>query len=319
MSLLPEERLLIDRYLEGHLSGIELQEFMECLETEAVFRERVSMQNLLVEGIIICADKDLQDALIESISYRKPMVPLGLKLILTFLFITISGIILWNYLGHDSSGEKKPLLSFSWLSGSGGKKSPAVNQDDANDKEKKSKNNSDQGMSSGIANEENVDALENQTQNETKMDSSIYFENQSSHEFVVKKDQLLISQNIIVEEGSAQPISKRKLKKDSSLSEKVAIKLNPAAGLEVNGSSDEGDSKLLVEFWISPINYKGYKYHTDKFILFGMQEPDQVRLFTFDGNLYMNYLNDYFILEPSEEYTSYQVVKNKEFSLQISK
>ena len=50
-----------------------------------------------------------------------------------------------------------------------------------------------------------------------------------------------------------------------------------------------------------------------------MDEPDAVRLFRIDGKLYMHYLNDYYLIEPAEDFTSYQPVNEKEFSLEQKK
>ncbi len=319
MSLSLEERLLIDRYLEGNLSGIELQQFMERLDADSVFREGVSLQNLLVEGIVICADKELHDNLIKTISYRKSRIPLGLKLILTFLLVTTSGIILWNYVGQDSSDGKKHFLNFSWLDPSESSKNK---MDDHVSKSKSSK--AVQTMSEEKIDHSNSHLKEKGADDIVLMDSVPSSEDGGkSSELVVKKDQMLISLSLSVQEDTdkKEKAGRKKIKanKDTSLSEKTAGLLNPAAGLEQVKVDNNPSQKMQVEFWVSPINYRGYKWHHNKIILFGMDEPDAVRLFRIDGKLYMHYMNDYYLIEPAEDFTSYQPVNENEFSLEQKK
>lgn len=321
MSVSLEERLLIDRYLEGSLSGLELQQFMERLDSDPAFREAVSLQNLLVEGIVICADKELHDNLLQTISYKKSRVPLGLKLILTFLVVTVSGIVLWNYIGQDTSDGKKHFLNFSWL--------------DPSQPDKNKKSDTQEMNKSGKANESTG---KNKAKNSTAGDSGKEMSDESSAEadstqapkeedesaeLVVKKDQLLISLSLFVQDESSKKEKsgrqKNKTKKDSSLSEKTIGLLNPAAGLEEAEKELAASPQLQVEFWVSPINYRGYKWHRNKLILFGIDEPDEVRMFRVEGKLYMHYLNDFYLLEPAEDFTSYQIVNDKEFSLQQSR
>ena len=314
--------MLIDRYLDGTLSGLELQKFMERLDSDEKFRATVSMQNLLIEGIVRCADKELQENLLSSLAYRKPRVPMGLKLIITFLFVTIAGISLWNYIGTDSSKRKKSFLSFSWLSGSrehSGNASVGENQPDNNKSEKpyieeskvirSSTDESGTSEMSDVEDAGNIDTI------------TVLNSNQDLNEVVVKKDQLLISQSLFIQDDSVTQKKNNRAggSTQPSLSENVAEKLNPAAGLENPEIKDHKSVQLLVEFWISPINYRGYKMYRNKLVLFGMEEPDAIQLFRRDGKLYMRHLNDYFLLEPTEEFTSYQSVKDKEFSSQLTK
>ena len=86
------------------------------------------------------------------------------------------------------------------------------------------------------------------------------------------------------------------------------------AGLEVLEDDEKAMTQINVEFWVSPINYRGYKFFRNKIILFGIEEPDAVRLFRRKDNIYMQIVNNYYLLEPTEEFASYQSVLEKEFS-----
>ena len=65
-----------------------------------------------------------------------------------------------------------------------------------------------------------------------------------------------------------------------------------------------------AEFWVSPINYRGYKLVNDKLILFGIEQPDIVVLYEGNNKLWMRYGNDFFYLESGEYFESF-VALNK--------
>ena len=52
------------------------------------------------------------------------------------------------------------------------------------------------------------------------------------------------------------------------------------------------------------MNYKGYKLINDKLILFGIEEPDAVKLYSKENKLWMKYGQDFYFLEPSEDFGS---------------
>jgi len=313
MSISLEERLLIDRYLEGALSGLELQQFMERLDSDEDFRARVSMQNLLVEGIVRSADKELQERLIESLAYKKSRIPFGLKLIMTFLILTIAGISLWNYIGSDKSVERENFLSFSWLSHSSNDEPGSSDKKDRPPIEEgnSEKVNAKGSNTSSMKHERNEEVSE--PESETEFSDSLETLEQST-ELVVKKDQMLISQSLVIHEDTIGQGNLLQSKSTPSPSRQVAKKLNPMAGLEMPEEGDKTITHINVEFWVSPINYKGYKFFRNKIILFGIDEPDAVILFRRKDNIYMRHLDNYYLLEPTEEFTSYQSVEVKEFS-----
>ena len=85
------------------------------METNTKFRKEVSFQNILIEGIQHAEEKRLITSIQKVISYRKPVVPFALKLIFTFLIITIGGIILWNYIDPGTTGKKHNYFSLDYF------------------------------------------------------------------------------------------------------------------------------------------------------------------------------------------------------------
>lgn len=295
-----QERSLIDRYIDNSLSGVELKEFMDKLDTDEEFRKLVSFHNLLIDSIQFSEDNRIERAIVEQIGYKKPLIPTGLKLILTFLFITLTGIILWQYIGTGSLQSRRKIFNLDLL-----RKSPVtkneVKQEDKTTTKGKVKSQ-DLPVESKSETVVEKDQEESQV---TEQDSSDVQTFSDDENVVVKKDQLLVKHTLKVMEveGDAE-----KKPAESSLAQNAASKLNPAAGL-VDNSKPSVDS-YDVEFWVSPVNYRGYKLLNNKLILFGIEEPDAVKLYYFDTKLMMKYGLDYFRLNPTEEFVSFSVIKN---------
>jgi hypothetical protein len=283
-----QDRILIERYLDNRLSGYELQQFMLRLENEPAFREKVSFQNLMMESIREADQHNLAEQVKANIRYKKSLVPFGLKLIMTFLLITAGGIVLWNYVGPEHQHSR--VLSFDFLKPDKDKpeeqpqpKTFAVKKD------------------SIVKDTSTVAADVNTVPETTAVTDSLSGDEYSPDDIVIKKDQLLVSYTLKV--IPIDPPDKKDTLKD--LSQTTASKLNPPAGLPEDTERELYD----VEFWVSPINYKGYRLSHDRLVLFGIEEPDAVRLFYFDGKLVMNYGHNYFSLHPSNEFVSFSSIK----------
>ncbi len=79
-----------------------------------------------------------------------------------------------------------------------------------------------------------------------------------------------------------------------------------------NITVDANDSKgeyINVEFWESPINYRGYKLSKSHLMLFGISEPNAVTLVKKDNILVLNYLNRTYTLEQSSNFTALDFTK----------
>ncbi len=290
-----EEKILIDRYLENSLTGIELKEFLDRLENDVKFRNEVSFQNLLIEGIQLAEDKRQIDSIEKFISYRKPAIPTALKLIVTFFIITIGGIVLWNYIGPDSADKRHNYFSLDYFRKN---KTDTIDAGSKGNVQSINKKPLTKNVSSQV--ERVSDKKEVPVSNSSLADLS------DSTEIVVKKDQLLISINLQAED--LNQVKADVEKNESSIAKSTVEKLNPAGGLpEIE---ERNTIEFMVEFWVSPVNYKGYKLIDNRLILFGIEEPDAVRLFSKSGKLWMKYGQDYFSLVPTENFES--LIKSSE-------
>ncbi len=294
MNLKEEERILVDRYLANELSGVELQAFLDRLENDEDFRKEVVIQNLVVDAIKEYDDKRILSRLEEAIDYRKSFLPFGLKMILFFLFITVAGIILWDYIGQSPTRNTNHLFTFNFFKKSSKDKKQTVTESAATQSKPAVKEEAVPPTETDSSVTDNIVGQET-----TSSEDSSFIKN--AEEVVVKKDQLLISYSI-----KALPLDEKKAEDKTSMAQSAADKMNPAAGLPDN---EKGTDSYTVEFWISPVNYHGYKLMNDRLVLFGIDEPDAMRLFVYNKNLLMKYGKDYFRLQPTGEFISLNQVK----------
>lgn len=75
--------------------------------------------------------------------------------------------------------------------------------------------------------------------------------------------------------------------------------------------TQENLSEFLVEFWQSPLNYRGYKRHKNKVVLYGIPQYDFASLKLLDNKLYLKYLNDYYLLEDTPSFKNLINVTDK--------
>lgn len=59
---------------------------------------------------------------------------------------------------------------------------------------------------------------------------------------------------------------------------------------------------FLVEFWMSPLNYRGYRLTGNHLTLFGVRTQEQINLIRSKGNLYLQCAYHHYILSESPEF-----------------
>lgn len=121
--------------------------------------------------------------------------------------------------------------------------------------------------------------------------------------FVVRKDELIGSQNFTVINLQQQDASTP----SDSLLEKVS------------GIKDPRKNALAtfkVEFWQSPINYKGYKMTKNKIVLFGVNPEEALKIFHTEDAIFLKQNQNYYRLYFTDEYKQFEKVTD---ALLISK
>ncbi len=127
---------------------------------------------------------------------------------------------------------------------------------------------------------------------------SLTLENPNSDEVVVRKDELISTKT--VEVLNLDPVAKM-TGKDSLLQKVSGIK------------DDRNSSKqyMNLEFWTSPLNYKGYKMSKYKLILYGISSPEGMKIFKLDDVLYMKSASLVYRFDPSGEFKPYERISDE--------
>lgn len=127
--------------------------------------------------------------------------------------------------------------------------------------------------------------------------SSVQKATVSSDDIVVKKDEMISSKTVeIVNVGNvSKPTSK-----DSLLQ-------------KISGVVEEKDNKpfLNIEFWQSPLNYKGYKMSKYKLVIYGVNPADAFKLYRVDESIYFKVNSSTYKLDYTADFRSYEKVSDE--------
>lgn len=83
--------------------------------------------------------------------------------------------------------------------------------------------------------------------------------------------------------------------------------LESASGIQID-KMDKKKIKLMVEFWKSPLNYKGYRLQKNRLVLFGIEPTDEV-VIVYSGNAYfIKTTIGYFKLTENDDFRPYERV-----------
>lgn len=124
-------------------------------------------------------------------------------------------------------------------------------------------------------------------------DSSITSNQNTNENFIVRKDELLDSKNVQVVN-----LQNEEINPSDSLLEKVSGIKNPKNSV----------SSLKIEFWQSPINYKGYKMTKNKIVLFGINAEDNIKLFHLEDDIFMKCNQNVFRLYFTDDFKQFEKV-----------
>jgi hypothetical protein len=144
---------------------------------------------------------------------------------------------------------------------------------------------------------------------EKKIAQSIGAVNVNEEKIVVKKDELVQTIQIDVKKiPSKDDLPVADLKKDSTLS-------------EISGISKTAEVlRYSVEFWESPINYKGYKMANKKIVLFGLEDDyEHSTLYYYDKKVYLKHNNNYYLLENTYEFKPLKKITDDKLITELKK
>lgn len=108
------------------------------------------------------------------------------------------------------------------------------------------------------------------------------------------------------------------VKKEQLLGERVVSLINLDGGNAIDsirskeaGINEVPGKSLTVEFWQSPLNYRGYKLTRNRLVLFGFASEDPVSLFRLENNTYLSSNNGVFRLETTSDFRQLERVTDE--------
>ena len=123
-------------------------------------------------------------------------------------------------------------------------------------------------------------------------------ESNNDENVVVKKDELLVTKNFpVIDLSSIKDEAKNK--KDSLIQIVSGVK------------NDVPGNILNIEYWESPLNYKGYKMAKNKIILYGIAPDDELKLYRYDKNIYLKNNTGTYIMEYSNDFKQLEKVADE--------
>lgn len=128
------------------------------------------------------------------------------------------------------------------------------------------------------------------------IDSMMVESLQEDDDIFVKKDELLEVRTV---ELTVIGTQNNKTENDTLLEETADVVIEKSKSAKTN---------FLVEWWKSPINYKGYKMGKNKIVLFGINPDEPLKLYCLDEEIYIKLPNMVFHLEQSNDFHSYEKV-----------
>lgn len=117
--------------------------------------------------------------------------------------------------------------------------------------------------------------------------------NTAESDIVISKDQMLSAKMVLIRGEVKASGSEHDL--DSILIDSKSIK--------------KDKRNLRVEFWRSPINYRGYKYDDIKLVVFGLLEYDNLSLLKYKNQLYIKYNKEYYPVEFTYDFKPFVTIK----------
>ena len=112
----------------------------------------------------------------------------------------------------------------------------------------------------------------------------------------VKKDELLEVRTVEVIVIGNQNI---KTENDTLLEETADVSVE---------KNKPGKLFFLMEWWKSPINYRGYKMGKNKIVLFGIDPDEPLKIYSLDEEIYIKLPDMVLHLDPSNDFHSYEKV-----------
>lgn len=305
---------LIDQYLNGELTGRSLDNFKAMLK-DPEFAKQVEVQRQIMEVIKEERKTELKRLLSESSKVQYFQNSWGntwtyASAAIVVLFVS-AFFILKKYNGPETL-------------------TPTVTVE-SSDEEVQAEMDTTEVDSNMVAMEETRPDLADNASPETESIEEELTQEEtesiSDEEMDVFSEELDSDVNIETERALAENVDAiPEIKKDQIISGKkfTVVRMTPDFGPTRAKASEVDDTSaselqykevnrrsLNVEFWKSPVGFKGYKYSSDKLILYDIDESTAIAFKELDNRLYLSLDGNYYHLEKNSTYNKFVAVTNK--------
>jgi hypothetical protein len=135
----------------------------------------------------------------------------------------------------------------------------------------------------------------------TKKSDSLAMQSDGNEEIILRKDQLLNARSL--EFINVSPVASNTAASKDSLAARMAGVRDDHAG--------NARQFCTVEIWTSPLNYKGYKMNRNKIILYGLNDPESLKVYKLDEEIYLQNGALIFHLENTNDFRPYDRVSSE--------
>ena len=315
----------IDAYLQGKISPEEMAAFEQKINTDPSFAEAFKNQKLLSELIKENARLELKDYLkthgqtkvVSSNSWLQSKV----FAIAATAIILIGAFVVFQFYSSPKLEQNLALETNKPIPENTKEEPVVVNQESNQDKQTESYSEKD------MLNEVPPPTIEELKVLEMEIDDApppidqdsedLYYKKESDYNVAQEiniKDTFLFATSLTMLDldGSNDSYGfKRKSESKSAQLPSAASNSNQAKALEDKKKSNDTaglsksktgknktiKTKFMVEFWSSPINFKGYKYGNNIIQLFGLKDYN-CKLYTVNGNLYLRHVDKVYQILP---------------------
>ena len=158
------------------------------------------------------------------------------------------------------------------------------------------------GKTKQLQTDENTISEENRTVSLSDSSSvskdSLILENPNSENLIVRKDELLSTKTVDV--INLNPVTKLTAK-DSLLQKVSGIKEDKSYYKQF----------LNIEFWSSPLNYKGYNMSKYKLVVYGIASAEGIKLYNLDEVIYLKSASFVYRLDSSGDFKPYERITDE--------
>jgi hypothetical protein len=333
---------LFDQYLLNQLSEAERKAFEERLQNDLEFKEAFEIHQLLVQGIQFHGKAELKNFLKENATvtfWGGNIWPKQMRIASVAVFLVFAGLyaLVHFYLQPQSQSNNTAIVTEK------SSESVQINPTSNDSIQVQPAPELPNLLSEGEVMNNEIPVIEEDFQNSVEaleddakgneMESEVSAKESMDYQVLKERklsDTILLAVNVPINytyktEALIKGSSKSKSPtipsntQNSPLNNNSGV-LNTDTAFIANAESNEtkglskkiaGPAKYNVEFWTSPINFKGYKFHKQTLQLYGLGSAS-VQLKVFNNQLYLIHKQTVYVLNPCIDGCAYKPLNDEE-------